>query len=1013
VTRLACLALASAAASAAGFPEPYNSERDTNSAPMPPAAAAAAFSTPPGFHVTAFAAEPDVQNPIAMAWDGRGRLWVAENYTYAEQPKRFDLGLRDRVLIFEPGPDGRFRSRRVFTDDVQVLTGIEVGAGGVWLMCPPRLLFIPLDASGDKPAGPPVTVLDGFVPVPESHHNFANGLRFGPDGWLYGRCGASCPADVGAPGAPAAERIPMRGGMWRYDIKRKVFEPLTSGTTNPWGHDWNEYGDLFFINTVNGHLWQGVPGAHFVRSHTIDPNPRVYEVIDQYADHWHFDTTQGWVKSRDGAANTYGGGHAHVGMMIYQGDNWPAEFRGRLFTWNFHGRRANEEILERSGSGYVGRHGGDFFASSDSWFRGMEWSVGPDGAAFALDWSDTGECHDSTGVHRTSGRIYKVAYGAPRDPGAFNVEALSDEALVQWTLSENAWYVRRAEIEWARRADTKEPHLAAAAALRRESLAGKNPVHRINALNAMKALGKLDSKSLTDLLQDADDHIRSSAIRMLVDDLPIDTPLSRRPPGRDTRPAPGLVTTLAAAAKRETSALVRLSLISALQRLPAADRLAVAKPLAARDEDAADHSIPLMLWYGLIPVADADPQGLAALAIETRLPATRRCIARRLAEDLATRPEPVENLLRGAAANTPAWTADILRGLAEGLAGWRKAPKPKGWSEFAALASADGDEAVRARVVELNALFGDGRALDELRHLAGDRSASLAIRKSALQALIEARPADLHDLCERYSGERFLNSVAVHGLALFDDPAIGARLVRDYGAFHPTERAAVMDVLASRPAYAGALLEGVAAGRIPKADLTPFHARQIRSFGDPALTRRLAEAWGEVRDSSAEKRAFINTLKTTLTPATLAAADRSEGRRVFQVTCAPCHRLYGDGGNLGPDLTGAGRSNLDYLLENIVDPSAIVAADYRMTIVTMKDGRVLNGILAARTERTLTVRTINETAALDRSDIQEVKESRDSVMPEGLLESLPPDKLRNLIAYLSGGAQAPLPEVER
>ncbi len=151
-----------------------------------------------------------------------------------------------------------------------------------------------------------------------------------------------------------------------------------------------------------------IPGAHFTRPFTLDPNRRTFELIDFHADHWHFDTGQAWTQSRDGAANSYGGGHAHCGAMIYQGTRWPGEFPDKLFTLNLHGRRANQERLERDGGGYVAKHEPDFFIASDPWFRGMDLSVGPDGNVFVIDWSDTGECHDSTGVHRTSGRIFKI-----------------------------------------------------------------------------------------------------------------------------------------------------------------------------------------------------------------------------------------------------------------------------------------------------------------------------------------------------------------------------------------------------------------------------------------------------------------------------------------------------------------------------------------------------------------------------------------------------------------------------
>src|SRR2546427_680370 len=292
------------------------------------------------------------------------------------------------------------------------------------------------------PDGAPEVLLDGLTGSPDMHHTFANGLRFGPDGWLYGRCGASSTGEMGVPGTPAEQRIPLRGTIWRYHPQRKVVEALSSGTTNPWGHDWNEHGELFFINTVNGHLWHDFAGAHFVRPHTIDPNPRAYALIDQHADHWHFDTEEGWSKSRGEKADTLGGGHAHVGMMIYLGDNWPSEYRGRLFTVNLHGRRANQEILERSGSGYVGRHGQGFFIASDPWFRGMELSYGPDGGVFVLDWSDTGECHESTGVHRTSGRIYKITCGEPKRSGIGDLTKLSARELVKLHTHANEWFAQ-------------------------------------------------------------------------------------------------------------------------------------------------------------------------------------------------------------------------------------------------------------------------------------------------------------------------------------------------------------------------------------------------------------------------------------------------------------------------------------------------------------------------------------------------------------------------------------------
>jgi putative membrane-bound dehydrogenase-like protein len=1010
---------------ASEFPVPYNSEPDQTK-PVSASEAAARMKLPPGFKGSVFAAEPDVQNPIAMAWDARGRLWVAENYTYAERSRKFELDLRDRILIFEDlDGDGRFDTRKVFTDEVQMLTSIEVGRGGVWAMCPPQVLFIPDRDRNDVPDGAPEVVLDGFTVPPENYHNFANGLRFGPDGWLYGRCGASSPGEIGAPGTPAEKRIPTRGTLWRYHPQRRVIEALSSGCTNPWGHDWNEHGELFFINTVNGHLWHGITGAHFVRPHTIDPNPRAYGLIDQHADHWHFDTAEGWSKSRAGKADSLGGGHAHAGMMIYLGDNWPAQYRGRLFTLNMHGLRANQEILERSGSGYVGRHGEDFLISADPWFRGMELSYGPDGGVFVLDWSDTGECHESTGVHRSSGRIYKIAFGEPKRREIGNLASLTVTELVQLHAHANEWHARQARLELITRAQEARGTGAAKEPLRELFEKHGDLVVKLRAFWTLYAIGAADDSFLRTQLRHSDEHVRTWAIRFLTDTWPLDTVLSQRPAEKSQTPSPksqverSLVTSTATLtefvrlAKTDSSGLVRLALASTLQRLPVAQRAGLAAALLARTEDANDHNLPLLVWYGLIPVAEAEPPTLATLAAKAELPLTRRFIARRLAEDIEKHPTALNELLQLAVTKSATAQADVLNGMAEGLAGWRKAASPAVWDSLAAKLANSPDAALRDRVRDLSVLFGDGRALDAVKKTALDSAADLHARKAALQTLIDSRAPGLRSLCEQLLSEQFLNSVAARGLAGFDDPTIGAKLAQAYRRFHPSERGQLLSALVSRVSFAQALLDAVAGGKIPRADLSAFHARQIRSLNDEALNKELATVWGELRDSPSDKQQAMAKWKTQFAPGALSKADLSQGRLVFNTACAACHTLYSEGGKVGPDLTGGGRDNLDYLLENIVDPSAVVTADFRMSIVELKDGRVLNGLAAAKTERTLTLKTMTETLTVERTEITGLRESALSLMPEGLLESLPPEQARDLIAYLMHRSQVPMPATSK
>jgi putative membrane-bound dehydrogenase-like protein len=1009
LTGLMCVAWPRATGGA--FPALYNSEPESSGSPVSAVEAVKRFELPPGFRATVFAAEPDVQNPIAMAWDMHGRLWVAENHTYAERAMRFDLTLRDRILIFtDVDGDGRADGRLVFTDGLQMLTSLEVGRGGVWVMCPPQLLFIPDRNHDNVPDGPPEVKLDGFTVAESNYHNFANGLRWGPDGWLYGRCGHSCPGRLGRPGTPDAERLPIEGGMWRYHPEREVVEVLTHGTTNPWGHDWDAHGELFFINTVNGHLWHNIPGAHFKESYGTDPNPDVYERLDAHADHLHYDRSGNAPDSRRGKANNLGGGHAHIGAMIYQAGQWPPEWRGRLFTLNMHGFRTNVERLERHGSGYLARHQADIFQTDDPWFRAIDIQQGPDGAAYVIDWSDVGECHEHNGVHRTSGRIYRFSHGEGERLRASELARLDEADVMRWLKHPNVWYERQLRSRLLGVATRGGQPTKAISALQQVLANEKDSVLRLRALWTLYSLGQTSPEMLRALLNERDEHLRVWAIRLLTDHQPLDSILG---PGEHATPAPlpgAEMERFLALAQSDKSGLVRLTLASTLQRLPLAQRAELGAALAARIEDADDHNLPAMVWYGLIPLADADPQALVRVAEGSRWPLTLRWIARGLASRMDRQPEPVNALLTFAARADGEIQTALLHGIHDGLLGWRKAPKPGAWDAFLAALPPQRDAAFTTLTRDLSALFGDGRAFDEIKAIAQDRTADLAARQSALKTLIESRPPELRDLCEALLDDRDLSATAARGLAGFSDASIGETLARQYRRFYASDRPAIIELLVSRPAWARALLGQMQKGAIPKSDLSAFQARQIRAFNDAALSEDLARAWGEARESEGDKRQLIAEWKARLTPQTLAGADLGRGRQVFQVVCATCHVMYGEGVHIGPDLTGSGRADLDYLLENIADPSAVLSADYRLTTLSLKDGRSLSGVVAAESNRSLRLRQLTGELTVNKDEIAVREAASLSMMPDGLLQALSEEQVRDLIAYLRHPRQVPLPE---
>ena len=1015
--------------SAAGqdFPEIYNSEADKQAQPMSPLEAAAGFKVPEGFRVNVFASEPEVQNPIAMTWDSRGRLWVAENFTYAERSQRFDLALRDRVLIFEDTDgDGVADKRTVFTDDVQMLTSIEVGHGGVWLMCPSQLLFIADRDHDDKPDGPAVAVLDGFEVAKQNYHNFANGLKWGPDGWLYGRCGGSCPGRIGVPGTTEQQRVALEGGIWRYHPRTKHFEVLCHGTTNPWGHDWNEFGDGFFINTVNGHLWHLIPGAHFHRPFTLDPNPNVYELIDMHADHWHFDTEGKWQDSRDGAANDFGGGHAHCGMSIYLGGHWPAENRGKLFTLNFHGRRANEEHLVRHGSGYVGKHGKDTLIASDPFFRGMDISYGPDGNMYVIDWSDTGECHEHTGVHRTSGRIYRIAYqpdgkAETKDDAVKDLRTMDNLSLAKLMNHRNAWFVRQARLVLSARstqADIKiDEDFRAAITHLKELLNGDSPELAYRALMALNAIDQVNDDMLFKLLSHPDEHLRAWGIRLISDHWPIDdvfglTYAARKNQLEICQKSFFWKEPFCKIASNDPSGLVRLTLASTIQRLLTEHRVELASALMSRAEDADDHNLPLLVWYGLIPVAEDESSGLELVfaAIDSKWPKTQRLIARRLAQSIDTSPETVDTLVGFLSSETPEVQESLLLGMSDGLKGWSKAKQPKEWPRLVAAIEKNGSNQMKNIVRELSVLFGDGRALEDVRMIVLDKKAAISLRRTALETLVASKSEGVVEICMPLLNDARINVIALRGVATSDDIKVAQALVKNYRRFRSPKKPLVIQTLASRKNFAGALLSAIESRKIPLADLTAYDVRQIRTLGDPELQKRVSELWGEIRDSSDEKKDRIAELKKLLTPDRLAKASPSHGRILFNNNCAKCHRLFGYGEKIGPELTGANRNNLDYLLENIVDPSAVVSKDFRMTIVQTTDGQTLNGLVAAQNDKTLSLQTQNELRTIALDEIESTKRSTMSPMPDGMLDNLSEDQTADLISYLMQPSQVRLTE---
>jgi putative membrane-bound dehydrogenase-like protein len=959
--------------------------------PLPPSEAPKQMTVPDGFRVTLFAGEPDVVQPIAFTIDDRGRLWVVECFSYPQWQKDGKEG-KDRILIFEDRDgDGRFDTCKVFYDKIANISGIQVGFGGVWICATPNLLFIPDRDGEDVPDGPPQVLLDGWNLL-QAQHNVFNSLTWGPDGWLYGCNGIQSNSKVGKPGTPERDRVALNCGVWRYHPTRRQFEVVAAGTTNPWGLDFDDFGQMFITNCVIAHLWHVVPGAHFQRMYGQDFNPHLYGLLGSCADHLHW-AGGPWQSSRGGQGKhgEMGGGHAHVGAMVYLGDNWPDPYRNGVFMCNLHGHRVNHDILERRGSGYVAHHGKDFLFANDPWFRGLSLQYGPDGGVFLADWTDTGECHNHVTVDRSNGRIYKITYSNPT-PVHEDLAKLSDAELVRRQLYKNDWHVRHARRILQERAAAGKLAPDTRNGLRKILRENPDVTRKLRALWALHVTGGLDERLRSELLDSPEEFVRGWVVQLALE---------------ERHASERLLKKLAQMASQDPAPLVRLYLASALQRLPLKDRWPIALGLIQHAEDAGDAYLPLMIWYGMEPLVSDDLSRFANLLLKAKIPLIREYIARRSAS-VSTGLQPLVQLL--GRVDDGAIYQDVLRGIREALQGQRRVPMPEGWPAVSSKLARSPAPAVRQMTLYLSLAFGDEQALTSLRRIVTDERAATADRQSALQALLDDKDRGLVPLLHALIHGRTLRGPALRALAAYNDAATPAVILSHYPSFSNEEKSDAIHTLSSRPGYAFALLDAVEGGRIPSRDLSAFTVRQMLAFNQKSIRDKLAKVWGIIRPASQEKAVLMAHYRKLLSRDYLSTADRSRGRLIFGRTCAACHRLFGEGGDVGPDLTGSQRANLDYLLENILDPSAIVAQDYQVTVVETKDGRVLTGIIKQENEKTVTVRTQNDSVIVPKDEIEARKRSPLSMMPDGLLAPLKSDEVRDLIAYLASPTQVPLRE---
>lgn len=997
------------------FPEPVNTQA-AGQHPPSPGEMLDLFELPPGFHVTLFAGEPDVRQPIAFDFDDRGRIWVAENYSYGAHGT-YDPALRDRIIMLhDDDGDGEHDERKVFWDKGWMLTGLTWGYGGLWILNDGALSFI-ADRNGDDiPDSEPVEMLNGWTKT--AGHNFVSGLLWGPDGWLYGRHGITDTSYPGTPDTPQAERQPMNCGIWRFHPRKNLFEVVCHGTTNPWGLDYDPFGQMFMSNNVIGHLWHVIPGAHYERMFGQDFNPHLYELMGQTADHYHWDQTGKWSESRDGKADDLGGGHSHCGLMIYQGQNFPEQYRGKAFMCNTHGRCVNVDRLEQNGASFVAKHESNFLKVNSPWFRGVELKYGPRGCVYLSDWSDNGECHDHDGVHRTSGRIYRISYGDPNeddrdtpDLSGQNLTTLALKAISSTEISE--WELRHARrLLQEQFPDAPKNQKAEILSLRDNYWTNHESVRLVGpqTFSLLLSLDVFEPHHLRTAIISPNEHIRRQVIEYLASNAAL------------LRDVHDILDSWLF--NHEDSPAVLLAYAGAIQRFhdqphaspvpefPVSDFPSISGLMKLCRVCSEDDSLRLMTWYALERYSANSGQPTLPLEF-IQDPKVRGFLARWLASDW----DRHRDLLLQSIKSWPRTATDfndpqvgitepveatqlLLQGILDGLEGQIIPEQPVDWNtiqnSYATFENAEIDQLVS----ELSAVFGDRAALDRLRNILNDRDGHPGSRSKAVHSLAAQKDDESIPMMLSLLNDRDVYVDVAAALASFDDPRIPEELLKRWDSLRHGSREAATDTLCSRRSYALALAAALDEGHVDSQQLTASHIRQLMAFNDPRITEIVQAKWGVINESSEAKEHAISRWKQTLTTDVLKAADLKNGEVLFKRNCANCHRLYGDGKNIGPDLTGSNRGNMDYVLGNVIDPSAEVPRQFTTSVIALNSGRIITGVIVAKNANTISVQTDKELMVIAVSNIEERTRTGKSLMPDGLLDPLSEEQVRDLIGYV-------------
>jgi len=937
-------------------------------------------------------AEPQIVQPVELSFDHRGRLWVVQyhQYPYPEGLKvtsidnylrvKFDKipaappgGAKgaDKITIFEDTDgDGKYDKATDAIKGLNIATSVITGRGKIWVLNPPYLLAYPDTNNDGIPEGNPTVHLQGFGL--EDTHAVANSLRWGPDGWLYGAQGSTATANVSS---SISKQVAFQGqAIWRYNIDTQVFEVYAEGGGNTFNVEFDSKGRLYSGDNGYDRGPNFKQGAYYQKS---------LGKHGPYTNAYTFGNLKNMQLTGDRKRFTHS-------LIKYEESSLPERYKEKMIALNPLLNFVQLTRLETVGSTFKNIDEDKILTTDDHWFRPVNVKAGPDGAVYIADWYDSRlshvDPHDTW--HKSSGRVYRLRNKTNKSVlPKFDLSKYSFQELVQLLKGQNKWYRQQAQLQFANRKNKSfVPQLLALLKSAEGQIA-------LEALWAINLSGGLNDETTIIALNHKDPYVRNWAVRLVGDDKSVSPVVSKH---------------LVQLASTELNPEIRSQIASTAKRLPGNTAVPMIAALLKSSNDANDADIPLLIWWAIEAKAETDRDKVLAMFKDPKVwqsKTIQSTVLKRLIQ---------RYVLAGGEANFTAAARliemapnknaakELVSGLSEGLRGRDLI----GLSPALAKAIKPYQNELFGGPLALGIRQGNAGAIGKAIKVIADPKANIQEQLVYIKLMGETKQASavptLLRTIQAAGASSALKQTALQALQYFDAPEIGTKVVIAYAQFRSDEgiRSAAIDLVSSRAVWAVAFLNAIEQTKtIKKTDVSETVARRLKLLKDPQIAERVNRLWPNVKlASSAEKNEsimkYVKIIKS-------GPGNLQKGKVLYLNNCGPCHRLFDGGGNIGPDLTGYDRDNMNSMLLNIIDPNADIREGYVIHKIVTTDGRTLEGKIISRNGDAITVQPLaGKNIVLSAAQVKEMKAQQVSMMPERILDHLSEQEVRDIFTYI-------------